>query len=190
MQGRKVLVTGGAGFIGSHLVERLSGRNTVTVLDDLSTGSIRNLEDSPEEVHVHKGSILQPKALAGAMEAQDIVYHLAARTSPAESVQQPDEYWKTNVEGTLNALKAAVDAALAPLLFFSRPPPPAVRDDEEGRRVRLPGGLAAERTRHGRPADLQRVRTAAGSDVRVCRSDRPVLQRDRRRETHRNTSKR
>src|SRR3989304_6076918 len=89
MQGRKVLVTGGAGFIGSPRVERLSGRNTVTVLDDLSTGSIRNLEDSPEEFHVHKGSILQPKALAGAMEAQDIVYHLAARTSPAESVQQP-----------------------------------------------------------------------------------------------------
>jgi len=119
MQGRKVLVTGGAGFIGSHLVERLSGRNTVTVLDDLSTGSIRNLEDSPEEVHVHKGSILQPKALAGAMEAQDVVYHLAARTSPAESVQQPDEYWKTNVEGTLNALKAAVDAGVARFVFVS-----------------------------------------------------------------------
>src|SRR3989304_1493769 len=84
MEGRKVLVTGGAGFLGSHLVERLSARNDVEVLDDLSTGSIRNLQDAREEVHVHKASVLQPKALAEALAGMAVVYHLAAKTSPAE----------------------------------------------------------------------------------------------------------
>jgi UDP-glucose 4-epimerase len=119
MQGRKVLVTGGAGFIGSHLVERLSPRNTVSVFDDLSTGSIRNLQDAHAEVHVHKGSILQPEGLTEALKDQDIVYHLAARTSAAESVERPDVYWQTNVEGTLNVLKAAVDAAVVRVVFAS-----------------------------------------------------------------------
>jgi len=119
MQGRNVLVTGGAGFIGSHLVERLSARNAVSVLDDLSTGSIRNLEDAHEQVHVHKGSVLEPSALADAMKGTELVYHLAARTSVAESVEKPDEYWRTNVEGTLNALKAAVDAGVGRFVFVS-----------------------------------------------------------------------
>ena len=119
MQGRHVLVTGGAGFIGSHLVERLSARNAVSVLDDLSTGSIRNLEDAHEQVHVHKGSVLEPSALADAMKGTELVYHLAAKTSVAESVERPDEYWRTNVEGTLNALKAAVDAGVGRFVFVS-----------------------------------------------------------------------
>ncbi len=119
MHGRNVLVTGGAGFIGSHLVERLSARNAVSVLDDLSTGSIRNLEDAHEQVHVHKGSVLEPSALADAMKGTELVYHLAAKTSVAESVEKPDEYWRTNVEGTLNALKAAVDAGVGRFVFVS-----------------------------------------------------------------------
>ena len=119
MEGRKVLVTGGAGFIGSHLVERLSARNEVSVLDDLSTGSIRNLEASHHEVHVRKASVLQAKALEEATTGQEIVYHLAAKTSAAESVEQPREYWRTNVEGTLNALKAAVDAGVKRFVFVS-----------------------------------------------------------------------
>jgi len=119
MQGRNVLVTGGAGFIGSHLVERLSAQNEVSVLDDLSTGSIRNLEACPEDVHVRKGSVLDPKALAEAMANADVVFHLAARTSVPESVAKPDMYWETNVEGTLNALKAAVDARVGRFVFVS-----------------------------------------------------------------------
>ncbi len=119
MQDKKVLVTGGAGFIGSHLVERLSAHNEVTVFDDLSTGSLRNLEAAKEEVRLHRASILQPKQLAKALEGQEIVYHLAAKTSVPESVEKPQDYWRANVEGTLNVLKAAADAGVKRVVFIS-----------------------------------------------------------------------
>ncbi|HEX9341794.1 MAG TPA: NAD-dependent epimerase/dehydratase family protein [Thermoplasmata archaeon] len=119
MEGRRIVVTGGAGFIGSHLIERLSGRNLVTVLDDLSTGSLQNLAAAPGEVHVKKGSILQPKVLAAAMKGHDVVYHLAAKTSVPESVKSPHDYWRTNVEGTMHVLKAAVDAGARRVVFAS-----------------------------------------------------------------------
>ncbi len=119
MQDRKVLVTGGAGFLGSHLVERLSAANEVTVLDDLSTGSLRNLEGAKEEVRLHRASVLQPKELAEVLAGKDIVYHLAARTSVPESVEKPNEYWRTNVEGTLNVLKGAADAGVKRIVFVS-----------------------------------------------------------------------
>lgn len=119
MQDKKVLVTGGAGFLGSHLVERLSAANEVTVFDDLSTGSLRNLEGAKEEVRIHRASILHPKQLAKALEGHEVVYHLAAKTSVPESVEKPDEYWRTNVEGTLNVLKASADAGVKRAVFIS-----------------------------------------------------------------------
>ena len=119
MEGTRVLVTGGAGFIGSHLVERLGARNEVAVLDDLSTGSLRNLETVPREVRVKRASILNRKALATAMEGHEIVYHLAAKTSVPDSVAHPDAYWRTNVQGTLGVLKAAVDAGVRRVVFTS-----------------------------------------------------------------------
>ncbi len=119
MKGRRILVTGGAGFIGSHLVERLSRGNLVTVFDDLSTGSLRNLSDVREEVRVKRASILQSKTLATAMKGQELVYHLAAKTSVPESVAKPQDYWRANVEGTMHVLKAAVDAKMNRVVFAS-----------------------------------------------------------------------
>src|SRR5947199_3515809 len=117
MQGTRVLVTGGAGFIGSHLVEQLGARNEVAVLDDLSAGSLRNLETVPRDVHVKKASILNRKALSTAMEGRDIVYHLAAKTSVPDSVAHPEAYWRTNVHGKLAVLKAVVDAKVRRVVF-------------------------------------------------------------------------
>jgi len=119
MQGTRVLVTGGAGFIGSHLVEHLGAHNEVAVLDDLSAGSLRNLETVPRDVHVKKASILNRKALSAAMEGREIVYHLAAKTSVPDSVAHPEAYWRTNVQGTLAVLKAAVDAKVRRVVFAS-----------------------------------------------------------------------
>src|SRR5437879_7903407 len=119
MQGTRVLVTGGAGFIGSHLVEHLGARNDVAVLDDLSAGSLRNLETVPGDVRVKRASILNRKALSTAMEGREIVYHLAARTSVPDSVAHPEAYWRTNVQGTLGVLKAAVDAKVRRVVFAS-----------------------------------------------------------------------
>src|SRR2546425_8189652 len=110
MEGKRVLVTGGAGFIGSHLVERLGASNEVTVLDDLSTGSLRNLAAVPGQLHVKRASILDTDAVAPAIAGQDLVYHLAAKTSVPESIAKPDAYWRTNFAGTVTILKAAADA--------------------------------------------------------------------------------
>jgi len=119
MQGTRVLVTGGAGFIGSHLVEHLGARNEVVVLDDLSTGSLRNLETVPRDVRVKRASILNRKTLATAMQGTDLVYHLAAKTSVPDSVAHPEAYWRTNVQGTLGVLKAAVDSKARRVVFAS-----------------------------------------------------------------------
>src|SRR2546425_2267007 len=134
MQGTRVLVTGGAGFIGSHLVEHLGARNEVAVLDDLSAGSLRNLETVPGDVHVKRASILNRKALSTAMEGRAIVYHLAARTSVPDSVAHPEAYWRTNGQGTLGVLKAAVDAKVRPGRVTPRAPAAAES------RVDRPGG--------------------------------------------------
>jgi len=119
MEGRRVLVTGGAGFIGSHLVDRLGGRNDITVVDDLSTGNLRNLANAPRKVHLKRASILQPEMLATAMKGQDLAYHLAAKTSVPESVAKSEEYWRTNVEGTVHVLRAAANADVRRVVFVS-----------------------------------------------------------------------
>jgi UDP-glucose 4-epimerase len=119
MEGRRVLVTGGAGFVGSHLVDRLGARNDVTILDDLTTGTLRNLADAPQKVVLKRASILDQEALAASVKDREIVYHLAAKTSVPESVAKPEIYWRTNVEGTVRVLKASADAGAKRVVFVS-----------------------------------------------------------------------
>ncbi len=100
------LVTGGAGFIGSHTVELLRKKgHSVRVLDNLSTGSRDNLEGLDVELMV--GSIEDPDAVARAMKGVERVVHLAARISVPESVESPLLYDATNVHGTLQVLEGA-----------------------------------------------------------------------------------
>ena len=77
---RRCLVTGGAGFIGSHLVDHLVAENwAVTVLDDFSTGTRANLSEAQSrgDVRIAQGSILDPRAIEAAMAGSDLVFHLA-----------------------------------------------------------------------------------------------------------------
>src|SRR5256886_12269709 len=139
MEGTRVLVTGGAGFIGSHLVEHLGARNDVAVLDDLSTGSLRNLETVPREIRVKRASILNRKALSAAMAGHEVVFHLAAKTSVPDSVARPEAYWRTNVQGTLAVLKAAVDARVRRgVVAFGAPGAGGSGGDPKGGTMRPP----------------------------------------------------
>ena len=104
----KVLVTGGAGFIGSNLCERLLAEpriKTVRVIDDLSTGFAENLAGL--DVDFHHASILDVPALEAATEGCDAIVHLAALGSVPRSVQDPLASHEVNATGTLNVLQAA-----------------------------------------------------------------------------------
>jgi UDP-N-acetylglucosamine/UDP-N-acetyl-alpha-D-glucosaminouronate 4-epimerase len=112
------VVTGGAGFIGSHTVEELVRRSeTVVVLDDLSSGKEENLSEFRSKISFIKGSITDLEAVRKAMQSADYVLHLAARTSVPRSVKDPLETNKVNVEGTLNVLIAARDAKVKRVVF-------------------------------------------------------------------------
>ena len=103
----RVLITGGAGFIGSHLAERLLALGCqVDVLDDLSTGSVRNVDhlaDNPN-FHLTVASVLDTQALAVAVDRADAVFHMAAAVGVRLIVENPVRTIETNVSGTENVL--------------------------------------------------------------------------------------
>ncbi len=104
----KVLVTGGAGFIGSNLCRRLVGRpdvDAVVALDNLSSGYRENLAGT--DVELVEGSILDQDALRGAAEAADAIVHLAARPSVPRSIADPVASHLANASGTVAVLEAA-----------------------------------------------------------------------------------
>ena len=105
---KKVLVTGGAGFIGSHLVDALvSGECDVTVLDNLSTGSLLNLEHIKNRITFYKGDIRDQKILIKASKDCDIIFHQAAMVSVPQTVENPIDSAMVNDIGTLFVLEAA-----------------------------------------------------------------------------------
>jgi nucleoside-diphosphate-sugar epimerase len=107
----RYLVTGGAGFIGSHTVDELVRRGLdVVVLDDLSTGQEANLAAVRDKIDFRVGSITDLATVQSACRGVDYVIHLAAQTSVPKSVKQPLETNRVNIDGTLNVLIAARDA--------------------------------------------------------------------------------
>jgi UDP-glucose 4-epimerase len=107
-QGRHVCVTGGAGFIGSHLADFLCEAGArVTVLDDFSNGLDSNLSGAARAATVVRGSITDAAALDRALAGAEVVFHQAAMGSVPRSVEIPAEYHETNVAGTLRLLEAA-----------------------------------------------------------------------------------
>ncbi len=101
-------VTGGAGFIGSHIVKYLiSQGNSVTVIDNLLRGKMENLEDVKDKIEFLKMSILNFDELRNALKNTDGVFHQAALTSVPESFTKEDEYRRVNIDGTENIFKIA-----------------------------------------------------------------------------------
>jgi UDP-glucose 4-epimerase len=113
------LVTGGAGFVGSHLVRRLLLEGySVRVLDNLTTGTARNL-DGLEGVQVIEGDIRSRTVVNEAMTGVESVFHLAALPSVARSWMDPVATLATNAHGTANVVEAALDARVSCLIYSS-----------------------------------------------------------------------
>ncbi len=115
-----VLVTGGTGFIGSHLVERLvAERARVTVLDNLGRGSLRNLAAVQPQIRFIQGDIRNRGCLLAAMRDQTFVFHLAAQSSVLGASADLDESFTSNVVGTFEVLRAAKSMGVPHLIFAS-----------------------------------------------------------------------
>jgi nucleoside-diphosphate-sugar epimerase len=117
---RHYLVTGGAGFIGSHVVETLLKRGKrVRLLDNFFTGKRTNLENVRNEVEVLEGDVRDAAQCQDAMEGIEVVIHLAALHEVVRSVECPMETHEVNVTGTLNLLQAARGAGVRKFVFAS-----------------------------------------------------------------------
>jgi len=114
----RALVTGGAGFIGSHLVEELVRQNfKVIVLDNLNTGSIKNLKLVRNRIKFIKCDLKNKEKIYKILKKVDYVFHLAGLVDVIKSFKHPAEYNKTNVLGTLNILKAAHQAKVKKFIY-------------------------------------------------------------------------
>lgn len=120
--GREVCVTGGAGFIGGHLVDALLSLGArITVIDDLSNSTLSHLSElidlEPERVQFVHGSILDDDALAEATAGARVVFHLAAMGSVPQSVAEPQRAWSVNATGTVRVLEHARKVRAERLVF-------------------------------------------------------------------------
>ena len=185
----RVLVTGGAGFIGSHLVEGLLERgHRVRLLDNFATGRRSNLSRFEREVELVEGDIQSFERVDKAVAGCEVVLHQAALPSVPRSIQDPLTSNATNVIGTLNVLLAARDHGVRRVVCASSSsvygPASGIapkREDDPAVPIspyataKLAGEWYArnfhERVTASRrlPALLQRVRPAAGSEVAVLR---------------------
>ncbi len=114
------VVTGGAGFIGSHMVDRLlaDGRH-VRVIDNFSSGSRRNLEQHDDEsrLEIVEADLAEHAAVTGALEDAERVFHFAALADIVPSIERPRDYFRSNVDGTFNVLTEAVRAKVGRLVY-------------------------------------------------------------------------
>lgn len=120
--GQSVCVTGGAGFIGGHLVDTLISLGArVTVIDDLSNSTLRHVADlmdlEPDKIRFIQGSILDPTALREAVDGVSLVFHLAAVGSVPLSIEDPDRTWVVNATGTMRVLKASAKAGVQRVVY-------------------------------------------------------------------------
>ena len=116
----KAVVTGGAGFIGSHIVDvLLSDGHSVHVIDNLVNGRLENLaqHQNHPELSVQQADIRDKAAIKPGFKEADWVFHMAGLADIVPSIDQPDEYITTNVNGTLNVLECAREAEVSRLIY-------------------------------------------------------------------------
>lgn len=113
----RILITGGAGFIGSHIADHYSGRCEVRILDNLRSGHVTNLDGL--DVEFVEGSVLDRRVVRQALDGVEAVFHLAALVSVPESMERPAECVDINVHGLLTVLEEARDAGVRKLCFSS-----------------------------------------------------------------------
>jgi len=115
----KFVVTGGAGFIGSHIVEAIAGSHEVVVIDNFSSGKRENLSMFADSINIIQESITDLPLLKDAFKGADGIFHLGAIASVARSVDDPFVTHETNLTGTLNVLLAARDCGVRKVVFSS-----------------------------------------------------------------------
>lgn len=119
-RGRAVTITGGAGFIGSHLAHRLVTLGAeVRIIDDLSGSTLDNLNDILDSIRFIHGSILDPDSLHKAIAGADLIFHEAALASVPASIEDPVRYHEVNTTGTLRVLEEARKQNITRLVFAS-----------------------------------------------------------------------
>ncbi len=121
MKDKRVVITGGAGFIGSNLAEELAINNTVITIDDLSTGKKENIASllQKDNVKFIEGSILDLQLLQKSFRGIDFVFHQAALPSVPRSIEDPRASNDVNITGTLNVLLAARDNKVKKVIYAS-----------------------------------------------------------------------
>ena len=119
MENKEIVVTGGCGFIGSHIVDELLENNKVTVIDNLSSGKMENLENpNHENLTLIKENLLNAD-LDEIFKGKDYVFHLAAKVSVPGSVKEPLDYNQSNIDATVKLLVACKNNNIKKIVFSS-----------------------------------------------------------------------
>ena len=119
MKNKNIVITGGCGFIGSHIVEELIERNNITIIDNLSSGKLENLKNPNHKNLTIIHEDLLNLNLDEILKDKDYVFHLAALVSVPGSVENPIQYNKTNVDATLELLNACKNCQIKKIVFSS-----------------------------------------------------------------------
>ena len=115
----KYIVTGGVGFIGSHIAEALAGKHEVVIIDDLFSGKMQNLDDFRNSIHFVQGSITNLSLMKEICAEADGIFHQAAIASVPRSIKNPLATNEANITGTLNVLVAAKECGVRKIVFAS-----------------------------------------------------------------------
>ncbi len=116
-QTKKLVVTGGAGFIGSTLVRTLLPHGSVTVIDNLLTGHERNLDEIRGSIEFHNADIRDAESIAPLIRGADTVFHLAAIPSVPRSIDDPVPSHQVNIDGTFNVFRAAAQGGVRRIVY-------------------------------------------------------------------------